>query len=70
MKDFSGCLYPFFVGLRSIPSRFWDKLDKKKLYSETLPYGHLGNTVTSLLRPHFLAARQNGQSFSCKENPR
>lgn len=70
MKDFSGCRYLFFVGLRSIPSRFWDKLDKKKLSSETPPYGHLGNTVTSLLRLLFLAARQNGQTFSCKENPR
>ena len=26
-------------------------------YSGTPPYGHLGNTVTSLLRPLFLAAR-------------
>ena len=37
MKDFSECRYLFFVGFRSIPSRFWDKLDKKKLYSETPP---------------------------------
>ena len=54
MKDFSGCRYLFFfVRLRSIPSRYWNELDKKKLYSETPPYGHLGNTVTSLLRPFF-----------------
>lgn len=27
----------FFVRLRSIPSRYWNELDKKKLYSETPP---------------------------------
>ena len=30
-----------------------------KLYCETPPHGHLGNTVTSLLRPLFLAAGQS-----------
>ena len=49
-------------------------------YSGTLPYDHLGNTVTSLLWPlqettFSLAARQNGHTFSCKktktkQNPR
>ena len=29
------------------------------MYSETHPYSHLGNMVTSLLRPLFLAALQN-----------
>ena len=29
------------------------------MYSETHPYSHLGNTVTSLLQPLFLAAWQN-----------
>ena len=33
-------------------------------YSETPPYGHLSNTVTSLLQPLFLAAWQNGHTFS------
>ena len=37
MKDFSRCRYLFFLGLRSIPSSYWDELDKKKLYSETPP---------------------------------
>ena len=37
-------------------------------YSGTPPCGHLGNTVTSLLRPLFLAARQNGHKLSCKKN--
>ena len=41
-------------------------------YSGTPPYGHFGNTVTSLLGPLFLAARQNDHSFSLKKkkNPR
>ena len=38
---------------------------KTKIYSETLPYGHLASTVTSLLRPLFLAAWQNCHTFSC-----
>ena len=38
-------------------------------YSGIPPYGHLGNTVTSLLQPLFLAARQNGHTFSCKKKP-
>ena len=37
-------------------------------YSETSPYGHLGNTVTSLLRSLFLAG-QNGHTFSYKKKP-
>ena len=37
------------------------------IYSGTLPYGHLSNTVTSLLWPLFLAACQNGLSFSCEK---
>ena len=37
------------------------------LYSGTPPYGHLGNKVTSLLRPLFLAALQNDHTFSCKK---
>ena len=36
-------------------------------YSGTPPYGHFGNTVTSLLGPLFLAARQNDHSFSLKK---
>ena len=36
-------------------------------YSGTVPYGYLGNTVTSLLRPLFLAALQNDHTFSCKK---
>ena len=36
--------------------------------SETPPYGHLGYTVTSLLRPLFLAAWQNRHTFPCKKN--
>ena len=35
-------------------------------YSGTPPYGHFGNTVTSLLGPLFLAARQHDHSFSLK----
>ena len=39
--------------------------------SETLSYGHLGNTVTALLYGHFcLAAQQNGYTFSCKKKKR
>ena len=34
-------------------------------HSGTPPYGHLGNKDTSLLRPLFLAARQNGDTVSC-----
>ena len=38
------------------------------VFSETPPYGHLGNTVTSLLRPiFFLASWQNGYTFSWKK---
>ena len=37
------------------------------IYSESPPYSHLGNTVTSLLRPRFLAAWQDGHTFSCKK---
>ena len=36
-------------------------------YSGTPPYGHLGNMVTSLLRPLFLVALQNDHTFSCKK---
>ena len=36
-------------------------------YRGTPPYGHFGNTVTSLLGPLFLAARQNDHSFSLKK---
>ena len=36
-------------------------------YSGTPPYGHLGNKDTSLLQHLFLAARQNGLTFSCKK---
>ena len=32
-----------------------------------LPDNHLGNSVTSLLRALFLAARQNGYTLSCKK---
>ena len=41
-------------------------------YSGTAPYGHFGNTVTSLLGPLFFAARPNDRSFSLKKkkNPR
>ena len=38
-------------------------------HSGTPPYGYLGNTVTSLLRPLFLAALQNDHTFSCKKTP-
>ena len=37
------------------------------LYSGTPPYSHLGNTVTSLLRPFFFAAGKNDHTFSCKK---
>ena len=36
-------------------------------YSGTAPYGHFGNTVTSLLGPLLFAARQNDRSFSLKK---
>ena len=36
----------------------WNILFQDTYYSETPPYGHLGNTVTSLLRPLSLAAWQ------------
>ena len=40
-------------------------------YSGTPPYGQLGNKDTSLLQHLFLAARQNGHTFSYKKkNPR
>ena len=38
-------------------------------YSETRPYGHLSDMVTSLLRPLFLAVWHNGLTFSCKKSP-
>ena len=38
------------------------------LYSGTQPYGHLGNTVTLLLRPLFFSARQNGHTLFLKKN--
>ena len=36
-------------------------------YSETPPYGHLGNTVTSLLRPRYFGRWQNGHTLSYKK---
>ena len=36
----------------------WNILFQDAYYSETPPYGHLGNTVTTLLRPLSLAAWQ------------
>ena len=33
-------------------------------------FRHLGNAVTSLLRPLVLATWQNSHTFSCKKNPR
>ena len=38
-------------------------------YSETMPYGHRGNTAVWSLRylAPFLAAWQNGNTFSCKK---
>ena len=41
--------------------------EKSSKHSKTPPYSHLGNTITLLLRPLFLAARQNGHTFSCKK---
>ena len=40
---------------------------RDSLYSGTLPYSHLRNTVTSSLRPFFFATRQNDHTFSCKK---
>ena len=40
-----------------------------KVERPALRPGHLGTTVASLLRPLFLATRQNGHKFSCKKNP-
>ena len=34
-------------------------------YNGTRPYSHLGNTITSLLQPLFLAGGKNGHKFSC-----
>ena len=39
------------------------------MYSETPPYGHLGNTVTSFYGLFVLGALQNGPTFSCKKKP-
>ena len=36
-------------------------------WNPALRPGQLGNEVTSLLRPFFLAARQNSHTFSCKK---
>ena len=36
----------------------------KLQYSGIPPYGHLGNTFTSLFNGHFFSARQNGHTFS------
>ena len=38
------------------------------MYSESPPYDHIGNTVTSLLRPLFLAARKTTIQFVTKKN--
>ena len=38
-------------------------------WNPALRPGQLGNEVTSLLRPFFLAARQNSHTFSCKKKP-
>ena len=37
------------------------------MYSETPPYGHLGNTVTSFYGLFVLGAWQNDPTFSCKK---
>ena len=44
---------------------------KSMQYSETIPYGHRGNTAVWSLRylAPFLATWQNGNTFSCKKNP-
>ena len=36
-------------------------------YSGTPPYGHLGNTVTSLLQPLFWPHGKNRHAFSCRK---
>ena len=38
-------------------------------YGETPPYGHLGNTSPCYYDHVFLAAWQNGHTFSCKKKP-
>ena len=53
---------PCYLYLERLPTR-----TVKIHYSETPPYGYLGKTVSSLLRPLFLAARQNSHTFSCKK---
>ena len=36
-------------------------------YSGTQPYGHLSNTITSLLRPFFWPPGKNRYAFSCQK---
>ena len=62
-----GNLVPFSVLRRSTPNTDYRAILS---YSETPAYGHLGNTVTSLLRPLFWPPGKNRQTFSCKKNPR
>ena len=42
---------------------------KTKIYSETLPYGHLASTVTSLLRPLFFGRLAKPPYFFLCKNP-
>ena len=45
-------------------------LHLERLPTRILKIHYLGKTVSSLLRPLFLAARQNGHTFSCKKSAR
>ena len=51
--------YISFSNIRALPSY---KISPS--YSETLPYSHLGNTVTWLLRPLFLKKKKKEKKLS------
>ena len=79
-RSYFGFFVVFFSGVSRYPKAilvFFERLhclctNNRSLllifnYSETSPYGHLGNTSPCYYDHVFLAAWQNGHTFSCKK---
>ena len=55
------------IGVRILFLRLCQVSANMSMYSGTPPHGHIGNTVTSLLRPLVLAARKTTIQFVIKK---
>ena len=56
------------VLLKHFPNRSSEHNCFNTNYSGTPPYGHLSNTVTSILQPLFWPPGKNRHAFSCRKN--